>query len=149
MTGTRIRWEAAPEASSAAWHGYAGTLDLMLFVIHRPVPGGTGYWGQPVLATHIPGMTDERHYDDDPEALKAEAERWLEEYAASLGAVFPEEGGNGWQVLKDDLTGRIGYDLVSHQAALGAGEDIAAASYGGLVSANRSTLAKMRELEAG
>lgn len=53
-----------------------------------------------------------------------------------------------WQALKDDLTRRIELDLAQHERALGAGETAAAASYGGLVSANRSTLAKMREMEA-
>jgi hypothetical protein len=54
-----------------------------------------------------------------------------------------------WQALKDDLTKRINSDHAVHAEFLAA-DDIAAASpYGGLLSANRSTLGKMRELEAG
>jgi len=53
-----------------------------------------------------------------------------------------------WQALKDYLAERIEQDFAVHVDAVNAGDTHGAASYGGLVSANRSTLAKMRELEA-
>jgi hypothetical protein len=54
-----------------------------------------------------------------------------------------------WQGLKDDLTKRITSDQAVHAHFVAAGDMTAAAPYGGLLSANRSTLGKMRELEAG
>ena len=143
MTATpRIRWT---DEEDGGFTGYVGTVEADLFRIWPP-DNRDPEW---ILTHDFPGHPGRRIYNDDPDKLKGFAEEWLAEFASSLGAIFPDDTGNRWQALKDDLTGRIGYDLVSHQAALGAGEDIAAASYGGLVSANRSTLAKMRELEAG
>jgi hypothetical protein len=54
-----------------------------------------------------------------------------------------------WQALKDDLAERIAGDEAVRQGMVDDGEDALAAPFGGLVSANRSTLRKMRELEAG
>jgi hypothetical protein len=54
-----------------------------------------------------------------------------------------------WQALKDDLTARINSDQAVHAGFLAAGDMATAAPFGGLLSANRTTLAKMRELEAG
>ncbi|HEY2090153.1 MAG TPA: hypothetical protein VGH54_29545 [Mycobacterium sp.] len=53
-----------------------------------------------------------------------------------------------WQSLKDDLTTRINSDHGVHAHFVAAGDMTAAAPYGGLLSANRTTLAKMREMEA-
>jgi hypothetical protein len=53
-----------------------------------------------------------------------------------------------WQALKDDLTERINGDQAVHADFLAAGDMTTAAPYGGLLSANRTTLGKMRELEA-
>jgi hypothetical protein len=52
-----------------------------------------------------------------------------------------------WQLLKDYLSGCITADEAVRQGMVADGETEKAAPFGGLVSANRSTLAKMRELE--
>ena len=52
----------------------------------------------------------------------------------------------GWSVGFDATWGR---DHPVHQGYVKLGDLAGAAPYGGLLSANRSTLAKMRELEAG
>ena len=54
-----------------------------------------------------------------------------------------------WTALKDYLAQQIEQDLAVRQAALIDGDLVSANAHGTLVSANRSTLAKMRELEAG
>jgi hypothetical protein len=54
-----------------------------------------------------------------------------------------------WAALKDYLRDRIDGDHPVHQGYVKLGDLAGAAPYGGLLSANRSTLAKMRELEAG
>lgn len=85
----RIRWEEVdPGKSSIAWRGFAGTLSRPVFEIGRPVHLLTGGLGQWMLSFSIHDQVTDRHYGDDPEALKATAERWLEEFVSSLGAVF-------------------------------------------------------------
>jgi hypothetical protein len=84
-TPKRIRWEVSPGAKSII--GYVGSLDLWEFQIWT---GGDGRVWQ--LITQLPGMADARPESVDPEELKAEAERILREFAASLGAVFPDDG---------------------------------------------------------
>jgi hypothetical protein len=59
----------------------------------------------------------------------------------------PLTPGQCWAALKDHLARVIEQDLLVHQQALDADDVATAASFGALVSANRSTLAKMRELE--
>jgi hypothetical protein len=54
-----------------------------------------------------------------------------------------------WAALKDYLTQRIEQDSAVAKGARAAGDPLTARSHGALVTANRSTLAKMRELEAG
>jgi hypothetical protein len=54
-----------------------------------------------------------------------------------------------WHALKDYLAEHIAADESVRQGMVADGETELAAPFGGLVSANRSTLAKMRELEAG
>ena len=51
--------------------------------------------------------------------------------------------------MKDYLAGHITADEAVRVGMVNDGETELAAPFGGLVSANRSTLAKMRELEAG
>jgi len=79
----RIRWEAT---KYGGWTGHTGTLKPWLFQIWRPLPG-TGRW---VLQATFPGAASESRYADDPDDLKGEAERWLEEFIASLGASFED-----------------------------------------------------------
>jgi len=42
-----------------------------------------------MLTAELPGLGRKQARSDDPDELKATAERWLEEFVASLGAVFP------------------------------------------------------------
>ena len=53
-----------------------------------------------------------------------------------------------WDALKADLIKRIDEDVPVHEAFAKAGDLTTAGPLGGLLSANRATLAKMRELEA-
>jgi hypothetical protein len=52
-----------------------------------------------------------------------------------------------WNALRDYLSEHIAADEAVRQGMVADGETELAAPFGGLVSANRSTLAKMRELE--
>jgi len=67
----------------------------------------------------------------------------------STDATAPLTPGQRWDALKDYLRDRIDSDLAVSQEARAAGYTGTANAHGALVSANRSTLAKMRELEAG
>lgn len=84
MTETkRIRWEPT---GNGGFEGYVGTLEACAFVIWK-YNADAAWWtltGQMVAMRTCP-------HGDDPEPLKAEAERWLEEFVSSLGAVFPED----------------------------------------------------------
>ena len=82
-TAARIRWE--PAAGGGAF-GYVGTRGTALFKVWQPREGiGTAQpWAikSDWMAGYATGAA--------PDTLKAEAERWLEEFTSSLGAVFPE-----------------------------------------------------------
>ena len=52
-----------------------------------------------------------------------------------------------WQALKEYLGQQIDSDDNVHRGFLAAGNLAIAAPFGGLLTANRTTLAKMRELE--
>jgi hypothetical protein len=54
-----------------------------------------------------------------------------------------------WQALRDYLGERIDADDAVHRGFVAAGDMATAAPLGGLLAANRATLGKMRELEAG
>jgi hypothetical protein len=79
---TRIRWEDAGNGESA---GYPGTLDTAVFRIWTPEEGN-GEWL--LTAAMLPDAHGQRRYGSGPDVLKAEAERWLEEFVTSLGAVY-------------------------------------------------------------
>lgn len=87
MTETRIRWEDTAAPSLATWVGHIGTIKPPLFEIQEAmlVPER---W---VLIPGLPGLERERYFGADPDELKAEAERWLEQFVVSLGAIFPEK----------------------------------------------------------
>ena len=87
MTKPRIRWTDEPETGDA--EGSVGTLEPVMFYIDIVNEADTDLW---VLTTKLPGMEREpyRLYRSDRDILKAAAERWLEEFTSSLGAVFPE-----------------------------------------------------------
>ena len=82
-----------------SWFGYVGTLKAPPFQILHPVDAVAGRhrfdeWA--LCCTFLGEDGVPRYGGTDPEAadrLKAEAERWLEEFAASSGAVFPGEPG--------------------------------------------------------
>lgn len=86
MTETiiRIRWETGQWDNLV---GYVGTVEPWTFQIWHI--RDDGHWS---LISSLPGMQnkDSYSYGDDPDALKAKAERWLEEFVSSLGAIFPE-----------------------------------------------------------
>lgn len=102
-TTPRIRWEPT---EFGGWTGYVGTVKAPLFSLRRRRIA----W---VLTAAIPGTSyriirdDAKHPLPPVTELKEQAERWLEEFVASLGAVFPGEGQDAivrWQdVRKGDL----------------------------------------------
>jgi len=88
MTETRIRWQDDHDSETGAAVGYVGAVASYVFKIWPPEDDDAEEW---MLATALPGMAFKRADDADPEKLKAEAERWLEEFVASLGAIFPDQ----------------------------------------------------------
>ena len=88
----RIRWEPNDDGSrvTAAYEGYIGTIGEPLFFIFEP-DARDPWW---IMTSSLPGLpgagqAERREHGDDTDKLRAEAERWLMEFAASLGAVFP------------------------------------------------------------
>lgn len=86
----RIRWDdQAPRNGDVyivAHIGYAGTIQEPAFMIYTPDEMHASWL---LSARLVPGS--QFFYADTPEDLKAEAERWLERFVSSLGAVFPPE----------------------------------------------------------
>lgn len=89
-TTARIRWDdEAPRDGDVyivAHIGYAGTIQEPAFMIYTPDEMHAEWL---LSARLVPGS--QFFYADTPEDLKAEAERWLEQFVSSLGAVFPDE----------------------------------------------------------
>jgi hypothetical protein len=84
MTETkRIRWHDEPDGLAAST-GYVGTLDPLVFQIWRP----DTFSAEWTLTARLPGDGDKAVCGAGPDELRAEAERWLERFVASLGAVF-------------------------------------------------------------
>ena len=81
----RIRWEDQPEPGGSI--GYVGTLPGRAFTIWPPLAKDEEW----LLACALSDMAAKRCFGSGPDELKAEAERWLEQFVASLGAVFPPE----------------------------------------------------------
>lgn len=95
MTGTkagdktaRIRWEDEPPGYAVAIDGFTGPPDWnwRTFRIWHPDPRADP---RPFLTSDLPGQARKQQHGATEE-LKAEAERWLEEFVSSLGAVFPQ-----------------------------------------------------------
>lgn len=94
-TTVRIRWT---DNGMGGYEGYVGTSKRLTFELWQaPADAGfpTGGW---VITSELP-MPDPSNLGytyafsgKDPEELKVRAERRLEEFVASLGAVFPEAG---------------------------------------------------------
>jgi|SRR5579859_3407133 len=77
----RIRWEPV----EGGMDGYVGAVVPPPFTIHC---ANLSYadW---MLTAELPG---DAVSGNDLDELKAEAERWLERFVSSLGAIFPEAG---------------------------------------------------------
>ena len=87
-TTPRIRWHDERD-NLPKFTGRAGTSDADLFRVYEP-DTRDDCW---ILISLLPGQNYRRFTSspgDGPEPCKAEAERWLEEFVSSLGAVFPE-----------------------------------------------------------
>ena len=84
ITTARIRWEDAPAGQAM---GYVGMLSPCVFRSWEPEDGGSEWL---LTAAALPGEAGKRLHGPTPDALKAEAERWLERFVSSLGAVFPD-----------------------------------------------------------
>ena len=95
MTG-RIRWHHV-DGTVVEWFGYVGTVKTPPFHILHPVAreAGRHRFDEWALCCTFLGEEGEPRYGGTypgaPGQLKAEAERWLEEFVASLGAVFPDQ----------------------------------------------------------
>jgi hypothetical protein len=89
MNETRIRWERNDDGATvtAAWEGSIGKIDEASFWIFEPTDSEP-WW---ILTSSLPGQGQYRVHNDEAEALKQHAERWLSEFVSSLGAVFPDE----------------------------------------------------------
>jgi len=89
MNSSRIRWEPT---KYGGWTGHTGTLESWVFQVWQSNSDhGDVVLGEWELMTQLPVAVprDGLRHDYDPDKLKAEAERWLEEFAASIGAAFP------------------------------------------------------------
>ncbi len=110
---TRIRWHHV-DGTVVEWFGYVGTVtETALFQILHPVAKPTeaimgSRFDEWALCTTFPGESAKARYAGDRDGtkavteLKAEAERWLEEFAASLGAIFPPEQAH-WSQLREHV----------------------------------------------
>jgi hypothetical protein len=83
VSTTRIRWEPT---GNGGFEGYVGTLEPCAFTIWK-YSSDVEWW----TLTGLIGAMRTSPHGDDPDDLKAEAERLLSEFACSLGAVFAEE----------------------------------------------------------
>jgi hypothetical protein len=85
----RIHWERNDDGATvtAAWEGSAGKIDEASFWIFEPTDSEP-WW---ILTSTLPGQGRYRVHNDEAEALKRHAERWLAEFVSSLGAIFPAE----------------------------------------------------------
>ena len=82
----RIRWQDPDSPGNHPFIGHVTGLEDV-FRIHPPEEPGDDEW---VLTTWLPGLT-ERQLFGVLDNLKLEAERWLEQFVTSLGAIFPAE----------------------------------------------------------
>jgi hypothetical protein len=87
-TGTaRIRW-SDDLADARHFIGHVGTVAEPAFKLYGPIDGSDRW----LLSIRLRSAV-EFVYRDDPDELKADAERLLSEFVSSLGAVFPEDAG--------------------------------------------------------
>ena len=93
MTGTRIRWDDGSQSHEYATSvGYVGPSrwNWYAFGIYAETDGPVAGLRTHFLTSALPGQARLRRFGH-PDDLKAEAERWLSEFVAALGAVFPED----------------------------------------------------------
>lgn len=114
MAGTvtetnRIRWDDGPEPA-VVWSGYVGTLLTPAFKIYGPDERAHNW----LLAVQFGPEGSLFFYADDPDESKAQAERWLEEFISSLGAVFPDALAADLRSRADELDGTVAHDT-SHE----------------------------------
>jgi hypothetical protein len=69
----RIRWEPT---KYGGWTGHVGSVDGFVFQVWKPAPLGEKPYR---LESGLPGWFGRIEDGTDPDALKAEAEKWLEE----------------------------------------------------------------------
>ena len=93
-TTTRIRWEPT---RYGGWTGHVGNLEPWAYQIWQ-VDGPDSPWR---LDSALLGQFGYRVDHPDPEVLKPHAERWLEEFVSSLGAIFPASLRAGLQAERD------------------------------------------------
>jgi hypothetical protein len=91
----RIRWHDKP----AYITGHVGSLNPCVFQVFRP-RNPDQEW---LLTADLPGAEAVTRYGSSEDEIKAEAERWLEEFVSSLGAIFfsPPVERHGKRVLGD------------------------------------------------
>ena len=82
----RIRWEPT---KYGGWTGHVGTARDWLFQVWLADTAAAGWQ----LDSTLPGQFGSGWHrcDNDPDTLKAEAERWLEEFVSSLGVTFVDQ----------------------------------------------------------
>ena len=86
---SRIRWEDEPPGYAVTADGFIGSIGWRwrAFKIWNP---DARVDPRPFLTSDLPGW-DRSQQHGTPDELKAEAERWLEQFVVSLGAIFPEK----------------------------------------------------------
>jgi hypothetical protein len=133
-TGSRIRWEP----TEYGFIGNVGTEELTVFRLWQQPPGK---WN---LAADLPG-------DDlngpDPDKLKDDAEKWLEEVVLLFGASF--EPGARWSALGDWLYAQVQDANMAERAAFADGLTDAEVRHSTRGAVWRAALEKMHELESG
>jgi len=133
-----IRWQ---DNDFGGYLGFAGTLPDWFCQIWKPDRDGDEWVLQ---RSAMAGRTDRVRYGSGADELKARAEELLREFAASIGAVFPDE--ERWQALRDFIAAENAADEEFRQpfhesAGLWRQADAA-------ISARQSVLLQMSELES-
>lgn len=89
-TTARIRWEDEPTGDGDVYviasKGYAGAIEEPAFRIYRPDEVHDNW----LLSVRLTGGS-KFFYGTSSDELKAEAERWLERFVSSIGAVFLDD----------------------------------------------------------
>jgi hypothetical protein len=138
----RIRWTEADDETGPVT-GHVGTLGHPAFVIWPPLSDGDDWR----LACGLSNLAMERIFRPSAEELKAEAERWLEEFVSSLDASFGPDA--RWSALGDWLYAQIQDANMAERAAFADGLTDAEVRHSTRGAVWRAALEKMHELESG